>query len=61
MMAADAPATACAAITQATDGERTIISAEPANAATTTLNTTIQPTRWPILAPTMTRAATTKP
>ena len=61
MIAADAPARAWARITQPTDGAKIIRSAETAKTATTTRNTRTQPSRWPIFAPTMTRAATTRP
>ena len=61
MMAAEAPARACARMTRPIEGEKIIVTAETANIATTTRNTMTQPTRCPTLAPTMTRAATTSP
>src|SRR5690554_5795480 len=61
MIAAEAPATACAAMTHSTEGASTIMRADPANIATTIRNMSTQPTRWPIFAPTMTRAATVSP
>ena len=61
MIAAAAPASACAAITQPKLGERTIISSATANTATMKRKISTQPTRCPSFAPTITSAATTRP
>ncbi len=61
MIAADAPASACAPITHHTVGENTMISAETAKTATTMRKISTHPTRCPSFAPTMTSAATAMP
>jgi len=61
MIAAAAPASAWPPIAQPTDGEKIIISDDPANTTTTQRKISTHPMRWPSLAPVMTSAATTKP
>ncbi len=61
MTAADAPASACAAITHPTAGASSMSRLETANVPTTTRKARTQPRRCPTFAPVITRAATDRP
>ena len=61
MIAAEAPASACPAMAQATVGEKIIRREERAKTTTTTRKIRTHPTRCPSLAPVITNAATTRP
>ncbi len=61
MTAAEAPATACPAIAQSTEGESSIIGADTPKETMTIRKMRTQPTRWPSFAPVITSVATARP